>query len=121
VRLIEAKHAPKIDLSDVLDVSQNGSRPALRLIEEEQGDVKRDVLEIDGNISHEKACELEDCIWAHMEEASHLRPDRLSLLGRFYVGNMLRQSDPLALTQLIVLYHVVSARNKMASGAALER
>ncbi len=121
VRLIEAKHAPKIDLSDVLDVSQNGSRPALRLIEEEYGDVKRDVLEIDGNISHEKACELEDCIWAHMEEASHLRPDRLSLLGRFYVGNMLRQSDPLALTQLIVLYHVVSARNRMASGATIER
>jgi len=39
-----------------------------------------------------------------------LRPDRLGVLGRFYVGNMLRQSDPLALTQLIILYHAV---NKM--------
>jgi phosphoribulokinase len=120
VRLIEAKHAPKIDLSDVLEISQNGLRPALRLVEEEYEGVKRDVLEIDGNISHQKACELEDCIWAHMEGASHLRPDRLSLLGRFYAGNVLCQSDPLALTQLIILYHVVSARNRMQTRAVLE-
>src|SRR5258706_2004958 len=120
VRLIEAKHAPKIDLSDVLEVSQNGLRPALRLVEEEYEGVKRDVLEIDGNISHQKACELEDCIWAHMEDASHLRPDRLSLLGRFYAGNVLCQSDPLALTQLIILYHVVRAHNRMQTQESLE-
>ncbi len=120
VRLIEAKHAPKIDLSDVLEVSRDGLRPALRLVEEEYEGVKLDVLEIDGNISHQKACELEDCIWAHMEDASHLRPDRLSLLGRFYAGNVLCQSDPLALTQLIILYHVVSARNRMQTRVASE-
>lgn len=120
VRLIEAKHAPKIDLSDILEVSRDGLRPALRLVEEEYGGVKRDVLEIDGNISHQKACELEDCIWAHMGDASHLRPDRLSLLGRFYAGNVLCQSDPLALTQLIILYHVVSARNRMQVRVVLE-
>lgn len=119
VRLIEAKHAPKIDLSDVLEVSQNGHRPALRLIEEASDGVLRDVLEIDGTISHQKACELEDCIWAHMEQASHLRPERLSLLGRFYVGNVLRQSDPLAITQLIILYHVVSARSRRSAEESL--
>jgi phosphoribulokinase len=107
-RLIEAKHAPKVDLSDVLEVSQNGDKPALRLTEQIYAGELRDVLEIDGNISHQKACELEDCIWAHMQNASHLRPDRLNELGLFYVGNILRQSDPLALTQLIILYHVVS-------------
>lgn len=112
-RLFQAKHAPKIDLTDVLDVSQDGCRPALRFVEEVHAGAKRDVLEIDGTITHQKACELEDCIWAHMEEASHLRPDRLSLLGRFFVGNVQRQSDPLALTQLIILYHVMSARKRM--------
>jgi phosphoribulokinase len=117
VRLMEAKHAPKIDLSDVLEISQNGHRPALRLIELEYAKKMRDVLEIDGDITHEKACELEDCIWAHMENVSHLRPVCLSLLGRFYVGNMLCQSDPLALTQLIILYHVVSKMQEMASGS----
>src|SRR5713226_4685779 len=115
VQLIESKDAPKIDLSDVLEISQNGHKPALRLIEMQYAKKMRDVLEIDGDITHQKACELEDCIWAHMENASHLRPDRLSLLGRFYVGNMLRQSDPLALTQLIILYHVVSKMQELTS------
>jgi phosphoribulokinase len=115
-RLFQAKHAPKIDLTDVLDVSLDGCRPALRFVEEAYAGAKRDVLEIDGNITHQKACELEDCIWSHMEEASHLRPDRLSLLGRFYVGNVQRQSDPLALTQLIILYHVMSAHKRMQRG-----
>ncbi len=118
--MIEAKHAPKIDLTDVLEVSQKGLKPALRFAEQEYEGLKSDVLEIDGDISHEKACELEDCIWAHMEDASHLRPKRLDLLGRFYIGNTLRQSDPLALTQLIILYHVVSKLNEMSSGAVLE-
>jgi len=108
VRLFEAKRAPKVDLSDVLEISQNGDRPALRLTEQVYAGELRDVLEIDGDISHQKACELEDCIWAHMQNASHLRPDRLNQLGLFFVGNLLRQSDPLALTQLIILYHVVS-------------
>lgn len=119
VRLIEAKDAPKIDLHDILEVSQSGHRPALRLMEEEHAGALRDVLEIDGNISHQKACELEDCIWAHMEEASHLRPARLDQLGLFSVGNILRQSDPLALTQLIILYHVISKLREMSSQAVL--
>jgi phosphoribulokinase len=116
VRLIEAKHAPKIDLTDVLEISQNGSRPALRLTEEIYRGAMRDILEIDGTITHQKARELEDRIWLHMQEASHLRPDHLQDLGRFYVGNIQRQSDPLALTQLIILYHVMSARHRMEGG-----
>jgi phosphoribulokinase len=107
VQLMESKDAPKIDLSDVLEVSQQGGRAAVRKIEQVYAGEMRDILAIDGNITHQKACELEDCIWAHMENASHLRPDRLGVLGRFYVGTMLRQSDPLALTQLIILYHAV--------------
>ncbi|MFL5627044.1 MAG: phosphoribulokinase [Ktedonobacteraceae bacterium] len=120
VRLIEAKDAPKIDLSDVLEVSQLGGRPSLRLIEQVYAGDVRDVLEIDGNISHQKACELEDCIWAHMQDVRHLRPDSLNLLGLFHVGNLLRQSDPLALTQLIILYHVVTKMKELAAEAALE-
>ncbi|MDQ2903137.1 MAG: phosphoribulokinase [Chloroflexota bacterium] len=114
VCLIEAKHAPKIDLSAVLEVSQNGHRPALRLMEEVYNGVLRDVLEIDGNISHQKARELEECIWAHMAGTGYLRPELPDLLGRFYVGNILRQSDPLAITQLIILYHVVSALSRLS-------
>src|SRR5579883_1368388 len=121
-RLIQAKHAPQVDLSKVLEgTTRNGERPSVRLIEAMYDGVLRDILEIDGNITHQKACELEDCIWAHMEEASHLRPDQLNVLGRFYVGNILRQSDPLALTQTILLYHVISARKRMINGETLVR
>jgi phosphoribulokinase len=119
VRLIEAKDAPKIDVSDVVEASKNGDRPALRLLEQEYAGELRDVLEIDGTISHQKACELEDVIWAHMDNVSHLRPDCLNQLGLFYAGNILRQSDPLALTQLIILYHVVNKMHEAASEEAL--
>lgn len=121
VRLIEAKYAPKLDLTDVLSVSQHGPRPAIRLLEEAYGGEMHDVLEIDGNISHQKACEIEDRIWAHMQEVIHLRPPQLRLLGRFYVGNVLRQSDPLALTQTIILYHVIRARQRMLRGEVFTR
>lgn len=121
VRIIQPEHAPQIDLSDVIEASANGVHPALRLFREEYNHRPCSVLEIDAGLSHEKACELEDCIWAHMAEDSDLRPDRLDQLGLFYVGNNLRQSDPLALTQLIVLYHVVSARHRMRNGQTLAR
>lgn len=119
VRLIEAKDTPKIDLSDVVEASKKGDRPALRLLEQVYAGELRDVLEIDGTISHQEACELEDVIWAHMDNVSHLRPDRLSQLGLFYTGNILRQSDPLALTQLIILYHVVNKMHEAAPKEAL--
>jgi phosphoribulokinase len=119
VRLFEAKHAPKVDLSDVLEVSHIGDRPTLRLTEQIYAGEMRDVLEIDGDISHQKARELEDRIWSHMRNVSHLRPDRLNQLGLFNVGNMLRQSDPLALTQLIILYHVISKMYELCPERAL--
>lgn len=121
VRIIQPEHAPRIDLSDVIEASANGVRPALRLFAEEYDHRACSVLEIDAGLSHVKACELEDRIWEHMLEDSDLRPDRLDQLGLFYIGNDLRQSDPLALTQLIVLYHIVSARHRMQKGQTLAR
>lgn len=121
VRIIEPAHAPKIDLSDVIEASANGVRPALRLFMSEYNNMPCSVLEIDAGISHEKACELEDCIWAHMAEDSDLRPARLDQLGLFSIGNDQRQSDCLALTQLIVLYHVISARHRRQNGETLAR
>src|SRR5437660_6181716 len=67
VRLIEAKDAPKIDLSDVVEASKNGDRPALRLLEQEYAGELRDVLEIDCTISHQKACEVEGVMLRDME------------------------------------------------------
>src|SRR5260221_12679031 len=52
VRLIEAKDAPKIDLSDVLDISQIGGRPSLRLIEQVYTGDDLIILVIDGKFSN---------------------------------------------------------------------
>src|SRR2546423_8149653 len=60
VRLIEAKDAPKIDLSDVVEASKNGDRPALRLLEQENAGQPGDVLKTDGTIRHQTAWHLED-------------------------------------------------------------
>lgn len=120
VRMIQPEHAPKIDLDGLIESSGAISSP-LRTFQAEYNGMPCSSLEIDAEITHEKACELEDRIWAHMAEVSSLRPDRLDQLGIFSIGSELRQSDPLALTQLIVLYHVVSARHRMRNGQTLQR
>ncbi len=64
-----------------------------------------DVLEIDGNISDERAERIEDLLWSLIPEAGHLRDQ----VGRFDAANGARRSHPLALTQLLVGYHAVKA------------
>ena len=49
-----------------------------------------------------------------MHFASHLRSERL---GEFTVGTQLHRSESLALVQLLVLYHLVTARASVALGA----
>jgi phosphoribulokinase len=121
VRMIQPAHVPQIDLSDVINASASDIGPALRLFMEQYNARPCSVLEIGAGISHEQACALEDCIWAHMPEDSDLRPARLDQMGHFSIGNDIRQSDPLALTQLILLYHIVSARHRIQNGETLAR
>ena len=49
-----------------------------------------------------------------MHFASHLRTERL---GEFTVGTSLRRSEALAITQVLVLYQLVTARAAVAVGA----
>ena len=48
-----------------------------------------------------------------MHFASHLRSERL---GEFTVGTELHRSESLALVQLLILYHLVTARAAVALG-----
>ena len=75
-------------------------------------------LRIPGTISPERAMELEEAIWDKMHFASHLRTQRL---GEFTIGSDLRRSDALALTQLLLLYHLVTARAVVALGGESAR
>ena len=64
------------------------------------------------------AAELEEAVWEKMSFASHLRIRRL---GEFTVGTDLFRSDSLALVQLLILYHVVTARAALSIGGSPPR
>jgi phosphoribulokinase len=73
------------------------------------------VLRIPGRLDAERAGAIEQAIWEKMQFASHLRSQRL---GEFTIGNDLHRSESLALVQLLILYHLVTARAIVALGGA---
>jgi phosphoribulokinase len=99
---------PHPDLSPLL----GGSGPALIKREREW------LLRIPGDLDPDHAAELEEAVWQRMSFASHLRIRRL---GEFTVGTDLHRSDSLALVQLLILYHVVTARAALAIGGSPPR
>jgi phosphoribulokinase len=101
---------PHPDLSPLLDGREGG--PALIKREREW------LLRIPGNLDPGHAAELEEAVWERMSFASHLRIRRL---GEFTVGLDLHRSDSLALVQLLILYHVVTARAALAIGGSPPR
>jgi phosphoribulokinase len=72
-------------------------------------------MRIPGDIDPERAAELEEAIWDRLHFATHLRSQRL---GEFTIGTQLHRSDSLALVQLMILYHVVTARAAIALGGS---
>ena len=71
------------------------------------------VLRIPGRMDPEQAEALEEALWSRMHFASHLRTRRL---GEFTIGTDLHRSESLALVQLLVLYHLVTAKAAVALG-----
>src|SRR5919109_4656983 len=71
-------------------------------------------LWVPGTISADRSAAIEETIWDRMHFASHLRTERL---GEFTVATELHRSEPLALTQLLLLYQLVIARAAVALGA----
>jgi phosphoribulokinase len=82
----------------------------------ERGDER--VLRIPGRMDPAQASAIEEAIWARMHFATHLRARRL---GEFTVATDLRRSEALALVQLLILYHLVTARATVALGGERAR
>ena len=70
-------------------------------------------LFVPGNIEPELGAAIEEAVWQRMHFASHLRSERL---GEFTVGTELHRSESLAVVQVLVLYHLVTARATVALG-----
>lgn len=71
------------------------------------------VLRIPGRMDPDHAAAVEEAIWTRMHFATHLRSRRL---GEFTIGTDLHRSESLALVQLLVLYHLVTAKAAVALG-----
>jgi phosphoribulokinase len=95
---------PHPDLGPVLDA---GGKTGFRLALARDTDGKPvDVLDIAGDIEPRRAKAVEDLLWSLIPEASHLRAP----LGQFtdHRGQP-QQSHSLALSQLLLTYHLVKA------------
>lgn len=95
---------PHPDLSPVLDA---GAKSGFRLDLSRDVDGKPvDVLEISGDIEDKRAKAVEELLWSLIPEAGHLR----SNLGEYIDDQrQTRLSHPLALSQLLITYHLVKA------------
>ena len=70
-------------------------------------------VRIPGAIDPRDAAEIEEAVWERMHFARHLRTERL---GEYTVGTELRRSETLAIVQVLVLYHLVTAKATIALG-----
>ena len=87
------------DAEDGITVVEHGSEQHVR---------------IPGMISPERTLAIEEALWERLHFARHLRAIRL---GEFTVGTDLHRSGPLALVQLLILYHLVTACAAVALGS----
>jgi phosphoribulokinase len=76
------------------------------------------VLSIPGAIDRAHGAAIQEALWDGMHFASHLRTERL---GEFTTGTELHRSEPLAIVQLLLLHHLVTARAAVAVGAQSTR
>lgn len=94
---------PHPDLTPILEV---GAKKGLTIELARDIDGKPvDVLSISGDIARERAKSMENLLWNLIPEAAHLRDN----VGTFHHGTKEMVSHPLALSQLLITYHVVKA------------
>ncbi len=103
VQLILRPTIPHPDLSYLIEEG-NGKNAGIRLELGRDGGRPVDFLSIDGTVSPEQAARLEDAIWQHLPD---LRPIGENHFGEYLDRNEVRHSHPLALTQLLITYHLL--------------
>jgi len=79
-------------------------------IEERNGET---CLFVPGNVERDRGEAIEEAVWEKMHFASHLRTERL---GEFTVGDDMHRSESLAIVQVLILYHLVTAKAAVAVG-----
>lgn len=109
VRLTLRPTIPHPDLSYLIEDRTTGEGIRLKLGRD--GRLPVDFLEIDGNVSTRQARRMEQAIWQHMPE---INPVTDSLFGDYQDEHGEHHSHPLALTQLLLAYHLLRKHNDLA-------
>ncbi len=94
---------PHPDLSYLIDGTPH-TPTDIRLQLGRDGGRPVDFLEIAGSVSPENAVQLEDAIWQHLPDLRSVREDQF---GDYQDRAEMRHSHPLALTQLLITYHLL--------------
>ncbi len=108
VRLVLRPTIPHPDMTDLLEYAGGPDQPPVRLLLGRDEARPVDILEIEGNVPHKDVLGLEEIIWSHMPPNIRLHPERL---GIYLNGTKKEKSDPLALVQLLLAYHMFVARD----------
>ncbi len=103
VRLTLRPTVPHPDLSYLWNLPESQQSGIRAFLDRDSGKPV-DVLEISGNVTPEAAVRLEQVIWDHMPDIKPLGADQF---GDYYDSNGTGHSDPLALTQLLLTYHLL--------------
>ncbi|MDH4120450.1 MAG: phosphoribulokinase [Deltaproteobacteria bacterium] len=103
VRLILRPTIPHPDISYLAD-NKDAHEAGIRFKLGRDSGMPVDILEIDGDVTPEHARELEKRIWDHLPELEPINPDQF---GKFMDAGKERHSDPLAITQLLLTYHLL--------------
>jgi phosphoribulokinase len=104
VRLVLRPTIPHPDLNYLVDSSDDNPTTGVRLILGRDEGRPVDFLEIDGDVAAQHADELENAIWQHLPD---LRPLSEDQFGDYQDRGRVRHSSPLALTQLLIAYHLL--------------
>jgi phosphoribulokinase len=110
IQLVLRPTIPHPDLSYLVNGARN---PAAGIRLELGRDTGRPVefLEVDGNVTAQQAARMEAAIWQHLPD---LRPVRDDQFGHYQDYAETRHSHPLALTQLLLTYHLLRKYNDVA-------
>lgn len=111
VRLVLRPTIPHPDFTQILQLSNTSPTPAVRLGLDRDMGKPVDVLEVDGHATSEQVSEVERIICEDMPHfqnfcSREINPDLGKITGT--TGETL-QSYPLALTQLLITYHMIKA------------
>lgn len=98
---------PPADLSRILEEGQDGG-DGIHMVLDRDMDLPVDRLDISGSISDAKTRRLEDLLWSYIPgEHHHLRHDGIGTITGT-TGETIK-SNPLALSQLLIAYHLLMA------------